>query len=61
MWSYLAGVLAYLGFGSYVDGGSKLWGGKELNYFLIPVIVSVRVCVCVCVCVCRGDVVYECV
>ncbi|KAL5483966.1 hypothetical protein EMCRGX_G020387 [Ephydatia muelleri] len=31
-------VLAYLGFGSYVDGGSKLWGGKELNYFLIPVI-----------------------
>eukprot|EP00731_Ephydatia_muelleri_P024033 Em0016g304a len=33
------GVLAYLGFGSYVDGGSKLWGGKELNYFLIPVIV----------------------
>eukprot|EP00731_Ephydatia_muelleri_P024034 Em0016g305a len=38
VWSYLAGVLAYLGFGSYVDGGSKLWGGKELNYFLIPVI-----------------------
>eukprot|EP00731_Ephydatia_muelleri_P024032 Em0016g303a len=32
------GVLAYLGFGPYVDGGSKLWGGKELNYFLIPVI-----------------------
>ena len=36
-----SGVLAYLGFGPYVDGGSKLWGGKELNYFLIPVIVSV--------------------
>ena len=40
-----------------MDGGSKLWGGKELNYFLIPVIVSVCVCVCVWVWVCQGDVV----
>ena len=34
-----------------MDGGSKLWGSrKELNYFLIPVIVSVWVGVC------KGDV-----
>ena len=34
------GILAYLGFGPYQDQGEKLWG-EPLNYYLLPVIVSV--------------------
>lgn len=33
------GVLAYLGFGGYLGLGETLWS-QPLNYYLIPVIVS---------------------
>ena len=35
----VVGVLAYLGFGSYLDLGTQLWG-RALNYYLLPVMVS---------------------
>ena len=34
-----AGILAYIGFGGYVDLGQTLWS-EELNYYLIPILVS---------------------
>ena len=46
------GILAYLGFGPYQDQGEKLWG-QPLNYYLLPVMVSVyaihRMAVALCV------------
>ena len=36
-----AGVLAYLGFGGYLGLGETLWN-QPLNYYLIPVIVSLH-------------------
>ena len=37
-----AGVLAYLGFGGYLGLGETLWS-QPLNFYLLPVIVSVYV------------------
>ena len=34
-----AGILAYIGFGGYVNLGQTLWS-EELNYYLIPILVS---------------------
>lgn len=36
------GVLAYLGFGGFLDLGTTLWG-RPLNYYLLPVIVCYKV------------------
>ena len=33
------GILAYLGFGGYLNLGQSLWG-EALNYYLIPILVS---------------------
>ena len=33
------GILAYLGFGGYLNLGTSLWG-EPLNYYVIPIIVS---------------------
>ena len=37
-----SGVLAYLGFGGYLGLGETLWN-QPLNYYLIPVIVSLYI------------------
>lgn len=40
----IIGVLAYLGFGGFIDLGTDLWG-RPLNYYLLPVIVCMQ-CAC---------------
>ena len=39
------GILAYLGFGGYLNLGTSLWG-EPLNYYVIPIIVSYAWCAC---------------
>ena len=36
----ITGILAYVGFAGYLNLGQDLWG-RPLNYYLIPVAVSV--------------------